>query len=125
MSAFVIDLKNAEDLRDVVHRGVEALASGQIIAVPTETVYGLAASALDPRAVQRLSEIKGRDPAKPFSFAIKSYEDSLDYVPDLSPIGRRIRCRSCPGTAPAVSRSSRASMDRYPRSSCPRWRSVT
>lgn len=97
MSAFVIDLKNAEDLRDVVHRGVEALASGLIVAVPTETVYGLAASALDPAAVQRLSEIKGRDPAKPFSFAIKSYEDSLDYVPDLSPIGRRIARRCWPG----------------------------
>ncbi len=97
MSAFVIDVKNADDLRDVVHRGVEALASGQIVAVPTETVYGLAASALDPRAVERLSEIKGRDPTKPFSFAIKSYEDSLDYVPDLSLLGRRIARRCWPG----------------------------
>jgi protein-tyrosine phosphatase len=97
MSAFVIDLKNADDLRDVVHRAVAALASGQIVAVPTETVYGLAASALDPRAVVRLSEIKGRDPTKPFAFAIKSYEDALDYVPDLSPLGRRIARRCWPG----------------------------
>lgn len=97
MSAFVIDVKNADDLRDVVHRGVEALASGLIVAVPTETVYGLAASALDPRAVQRLSDLKGRDPNKPFSFAIKSFEDSLDYVPDLSPLGRRIARRCWPG----------------------------
>lgn len=97
MSAFVIDLKNADDLRDVVHRGVEALASGKIVALPTETVYGLAASALDGKAVERLSEIKGRDANKPFSFAIKSYEDSLDYVPQLSALGRRIARRCWPG----------------------------
>lgn len=97
MSAFVIDLKNAEDLRDVVHRAVEALASGKIVALPTETVYGLAASALDEQAVERLSQLKGRDPNKPFAFAIKSYEDSLDYVPNLSALGRRIARRCWPG----------------------------
>jgi len=97
MTASVIDLKNVDDLRDVVHRGVEALAAGQVIALPTETVYGLAASALREDAVARLLEIKGRDPNKPLAFAIKSYEDALDYVPNLSALGRRIARRCWPG----------------------------
>ena len=59
MTAVILDLKSSEDPRDVVHQAVEALAAGKIIAIPTETVYGLAASALHPEAVQRLVEYRG------------------------------------------------------------------
>ena len=69
MTAVIIDLQSAEDPRDVIHRAVEALSAGKVIAIPTETVYGLAASALVPSAVDRLMEIKGRPADKPFTFA--------------------------------------------------------
>ena len=48
MTAVILDLKSSEDPRDIVHQAVEALSAGKIIAIPTETVYGLAASALHP-----------------------------------------------------------------------------
>jgi L-threonylcarbamoyladenylate synthase len=41
-------------------RAAEALAAGQLVILPTETVYGLAADAADPAAVARLYEAKGR-----------------------------------------------------------------
>jgi tRNA A37 threonylcarbamoyladenosine synthetase subunit TsaC/SUA5/YrdC len=44
MPPIVIDIRNAEDARDVVHRAVQAARRGQLM-LPTETVYGLAASA--------------------------------------------------------------------------------
>ena len=53
MPPVVIDLQNAEDWRDVVHRVVQTLAEGGLVALPTETVYGLAASALDEEAVSK------------------------------------------------------------------------
>ena len=56
----VIDLRAAEDRRDVVHRAVQALAEGGLVALPTETVYGLAVSALNEAAIGRLLEAKGR-----------------------------------------------------------------
>lgn len=102
MASLVIDLKNADDHRDVVHQSVEALAAGKLIALPTETVYGIAASALNSDAVERLSKIKGRDPGKPFAFAIKSYEDALDYVPDMSVLARRLARRCWPGPVTLV-----------------------
>ncbi len=102
MPAFVTDLKKTDDLRDTIHRAVEALAAGKIVALPTETVYGLAASALDEGAVQRLADIKGRDSSKPFSFAVKSDEDGLDYVPDMSKLARRIARRCWPGPVTLV-----------------------
>ncbi len=42
-----------------VARAVERLRAGELVALPTETVYGLAANALDPRAVARIFEAKG------------------------------------------------------------------
>ncbi|MDP3383190.1 MAG: L-threonylcarbamoyladenylate synthase [Phenylobacterium sp.] len=43
-----------------VDRAAQALASGALAILPTETVYGLAADAADPRAVAALFEAKGR-----------------------------------------------------------------
>ncbi len=97
MTAVILDLKSSDDPRDIVHQAVEALSAGKIIAIPTETVYGLAASALHPEAVKRLVDIKGRSKDKPLAFAIKSADDALDYVPNMSCIARRIARRSWPG----------------------------
>lgn len=97
MAAAVIDLNNVEDQRDAVHRAVETLADGQLVVFPTETVYGLAASALNAAAVQRLLEVKGRPGGQPVTLAIKSADDALDYVPRLTPLGQRLARRCWPG----------------------------
>jgi protein-tyrosine phosphatase len=102
MPAVVIDVKQADDTRDVIHRAVAALADGKIIAIPTETVYGLAASALCGDAVQRLIDLKGRDFSKPFALAIKSADDALDYVPDMPVVARRLARRCWPGPVTLV-----------------------
>ena len=60
MPPIVIDLRSADDTRDVVHRAVQALAEGKLVSLPTETVYGLAVSARDEEAVNRLLRAKGR-----------------------------------------------------------------
>ncbi len=43
-----------------IRRAGEALAQGRLVAIPTETVYGLGANAFDPRAVARVFEAKNR-----------------------------------------------------------------
>jgi tRNA threonylcarbamoyl adenosine modification protein (Sua5/YciO/YrdC/YwlC family) len=97
MTPVVIDTRAAQDPRDVVHRAVEALTGGQLVAFPTETVYGLAASALDEAAMDRLIQAKGRGQGHPFTLAVRSAEEALDYAPDLSPMGRRLSRRCWPG----------------------------
>ena len=62
MPPVVIDFRSAEDWRDVVHQAVQALAEGKLVAFPTETVYGIAASALDERGVRRLVGTQGPPP---------------------------------------------------------------
>lgn len=53
-----------------VHHAVACLRAGSVIAVPTDTVYGLAASAQDHHAVQLLYEIKARDQEKPVAVCV-------------------------------------------------------
>ena len=102
MAPLVIDIRSAEDTRDVVHRAVQALAEGRLVALPTETVYGLAASALDEQAVKRLIAVKNRPEGQPLTLAVKSADDALDYVPDLSLLGRRLARRCWPGPVTLV-----------------------
>ena len=57
-------------------RAAEAILAGALCAVPTETVYGLSANGLDPAAVARIYEVKGRPETKPISLLV-SGERSL------------------------------------------------
>jgi len=102
MSTVTIDLEQAVDTRDVIHRIVEFLAQGKLVAFPTETVYGIAASALQPAAVARLGELKNRDASKPFALALQSAEQCLDFVPDISPLALRLSRRVWPGPVTLV-----------------------
>jgi L-threonylcarbamoyladenylate synthase len=45
-------------------RAAELLRAGDVIAFPTDTVYGLAVRAADPRALPKIFEVKGRPPSK-------------------------------------------------------------
>jgi L-threonylcarbamoyladenylate synthase len=57
-----------------VHRAAERLRSGDLVALPTETVYGLAANAFDPKAVARIYEIKGRPAHNPIIVHVATLE---------------------------------------------------
>lgn len=102
MAPFVIDVRNTDDRRDVVHRAVQALAEGRLVALPTETVYGLAASARDSSAVARMYELKQRSSNVPLTLAVKSADEALDYIPDIPPLGRRLARRCWPGPVTLV-----------------------
>ncbi|HEU5125109.1 MAG TPA: L-threonylcarbamoyladenylate synthase [Verrucomicrobiae bacterium] len=50
---------------DAVKRAAELLRAGEVVALPTETVYGLAANAFEAKAVAKIYEIKGRPAHNP------------------------------------------------------------
>lgn len=51
------------------------LNDGHVIALPTDTIYGLACSANDPEAIKKLYAIKGRNEEKPVAICVSDYED--------------------------------------------------
>ena len=57
-----------------IGRAAEIIARGGLVAVPTETVYGLAANGLDAAAVERIYAVKGRPEVKPLSLMVHGPE---------------------------------------------------
>src|SRR5687767_11127767 len=97
MAPQVFDVSAASDPRDAVHRAVQALVEGKVVALPTETVYIAAASGLSERAVERLLALRAGKLEGPATLAVRSTEEVLDYVPQLPPIGQRLARRCWPG----------------------------
>ncbi|MFB6139962.1 MAG: L-threonylcarbamoyladenylate synthase [Halosimplex sp.] len=63
-----------------VERAARAIEDGEPVVYPTETVYGLGANAVDPDAVERVFEVKGRDRDKPVSLGVPSVERAREYA---------------------------------------------
>ncbi len=61
-----------------IQRAVDALKAGEVIAYPTDTVYGLGCDLMNKHAIDRLCQIKGVDRSHPLAFV----------CPDLSDIAR-------------------------------------
>ncbi len=97
MPTTVFDLQTTEDPRDFVHRTVQALVEGQVVGIPTDTVYGLAAHALCVDAVERLCEMKGRSSTAPLAISVRSRDEAGDLFGELSPLARRLTHRCWPG----------------------------
>lgn len=66
--------------REAIERAAAAVADGELVVYPTETVYGLGADALDPNAIDRVYELKRRDRANPISLGVASVADALRYT---------------------------------------------
>lgn len=62
----------------MIDLAVEALRNGQVVGLPTDTVYGIGADPFDFDAVARLFELKGRPPAKPVGVLVASLERAMD-----------------------------------------------
>jgi L-threonylcarbamoyladenylate synthase len=77
-------------------RAAERLRAGGLVAVPTETVYGLAADATDSRAVARIYEAKGRPRFNPLIAHVDSLERAESLV-HLSASARALAAAFWPG----------------------------
>lgn len=96
MKKITVDPTNIEGA--LIREVASVIKSGGIVALPTETVYGLAASTSIKGAVERLYAIKKRTPDKPFTLALDSVEKVMyDYFSVLPPFGFRLIEKFWPG----------------------------
>ena len=73
------------------------LADGEVVGIPTETVYGLAADAENEEAVKRIFEAKGRPQDNPLIVHIADVSQLEDYVYDVPEIAYKLAKKFCPG----------------------------
>jgi len=78
------------------------LKIGQIGVIPTDTIYGIAASAWSKKAVERAYKIMGRNPKKPFIILISSINDLDLFKVKLDKLTRKLLQQIWPGKVSAV-----------------------
>ena len=94
---FQIGSGTLETERKALKEAAGILRSGGLVAFPTETVYGLGADATNPQAVERLNQVKGRPPEKPYSWHLASSDQIQTLVPSIPAKARRLMERLWPG----------------------------
>ena len=75
----------------------QLLREGQLVAIPTETVYGLGANALDPEAVRNIYLAKGRPSDNPLIIHVPGREEALRYTRDVPETALMLMERFWPG----------------------------
>lgn len=80
-----------------INKAAEILQSGQLVAIPTETVYGLAANALNPEAVVKIFETKNRPAFDPLIVHTKSVADFFAFAEKLPFRAKLLAEKVCPG----------------------------
>lgn len=92
-------------VKDKLGEAAALIASGELVAVPTETVYGLACSGLDAAAVERVYEVKGRPEVKPLSLMLHKGAAVTKYCTNIPKQARALMDRFWPGPLTIVLKS--------------------
>jgi L-threonylcarbamoyladenylate synthase len=80
-----------------ISRAAKLLKEGGVIIMPTETVYGIAANALDPAAVKRVFRVKGRPPENPLIVHVCSLDQARSLVSEWNDASQALVERFWPG----------------------------
>ena len=90
-----IDKENFTD--EQLMEAAEILRSGGLVAIPTETVYGLGANALDAAASKKIYEAKGRPSDNPLIAHISCMEELPALVAEIPEAGKKLAEKYWPG----------------------------
>ena len=82
---------------DTIERAAEIIRSGGLLGIPTETVYGLGANGLDPDAVLKIFEAKGRPQDNPLILHVAGPEQVERFCHDIPDAARTLMERFWPG----------------------------
>ncbi len=75
----------------------EAIKAGQLVAFPTETVYGLGADAFNPEAIRQIYQVKGRPQDNPLIVHLTKLEDLAKVAREVPELAYRLYQRFAPG----------------------------
>jgi L-threonylcarbamoyladenylate synthase len=80
-----------------VEAAAQRLAAGEVVAYPTETVYGLGVDAASNAALARLYQLKGRESARAVSVLVPDLARLEQLVPQLPDAAKQLGRRFWPG----------------------------
>jgi L-threonylcarbamoyladenylate synthase len=80
-----------------VDEAARLLSAGRVVAYPTETVFGLGADVFEPRALEALRALKGRDPDRGLSVLVRDLSALERWLSDIPETARLLAGRFWPG----------------------------
>lgn len=84
-------------MRVNLEQAITKLKAGEVVALPTETVYGLAADASNEKALQQIYAIKERPASNPLIVHIAAKEQVGDWAAEFSPLAQKLAQAFWPG----------------------------
>ncbi|MBQ9492398.1 MAG: threonylcarbamoyl-AMP synthase [Oscillibacter sp.] len=101
MDTLYFDLRDTRaiqrDRTEKISEAARILREGGLVAIPTETVYGLGANALDENAVARIFEVKGRPQDNPLILHLSGQQWLPRYCADIPPMAFALTRKFWPG----------------------------
>ncbi len=94
-----------EIIRENIEKAAKLIQSGELVAVPTETVYGLAGNGLDAKAVEMIYEVKGRPQVKPLALMVPDSDAMERYCEDVPVQAKTLAEKFWPGPLSIVLKS--------------------
>jgi tRNA threonylcarbamoyl adenosine modification protein (Sua5/YciO/YrdC/YwlC family) len=104
--AEIIKINHESPEASLVKYAAEQIKSGQVLGMPTDTFYGLAADPLNLRAVERVYEIKSRSRHKPLSLLIESVDQAEELARPLPEEFYKLARRFWPGPLTIIVRAA-------------------
>jgi L-threonylcarbamoyladenylate synthase len=95
MRRIVVDEPTVNEL--VLGEAVRAIQAGGVVAVPTETLYGLAADPFRAESVERVFAVKGRVAGRALPLMASDTDQVIDRFGALPALGRQLASRFWPG----------------------------
>ncbi len=105
MSAEILRVHPDEPQPDRIDYIVSCLRKGDVIAMPTDTFYGLAVDPVNLQAVEQIYQIKKRQKQKPLSLLIASLRQAYELARDSDPMVDKLADRFWPGPLTLIVRA--------------------
>ncbi len=86
-----------ENTTEDLNKAAQLIKDGEVVVMPTETVYGLGANALDETAVAKIYAAKGRPSDNPLIVHISDFSDINDFVAEISDNAKKLAEKFWPG----------------------------
>ncbi len=105
MSAEILRVHPDEPQQDRIDYVVSCLRKGDIVALPTDTFYGLAVDPVNLRAVEHIYQLKSRQKHKPLSLLISGLSQAYELARDSDPMLDRLADKFWPGPLTIIVRA--------------------
>lgn len=83
MPVEVLKISSAAPERDIVNYAAQFIKRGQVVGVPTDTVYGLSADPFNLAAIEQVFQIKGRPETRALPILVSSVEQAVELARDI------------------------------------------